>query len=152
TPAPAITYSQNSGTTFSVGTTVVTATASNVCGMASCTFSVTVNDVQKPSITCSTNIVLSADSGQCSRSNVTYITTVSDNCSGATVSCTPTNGATFPIGTNTVSCVATDAAGNTNSCTFTVAIRDTEAPAITCPANIVTNTVAGQCSQVVSFV
>jgi len=41
--SPTITYSQNSGTAFSVGVTTVTATATNTCGTASCNFLVTVN-------------------------------------------------------------------------------------------------------------
>src|SRR5207237_8428831 len=40
---------------------------------------------------------------------------------------------------------ATDASGNTTACSFTVTINDTEAPKITCPANI---TVQTDCSGV----
>jgi hypothetical protein len=40
------------------------------------------------------------------------------------VSCTPASGSTFPIGTSTVSCQATDAAGNTALGGFHVQVRD----------------------------
>jgi len=42
-PTPTITYSQASGSFFPVGTTVVTATATNATSTASCSFNVTVN-------------------------------------------------------------------------------------------------------------
>src|SRR5439155_11712391 len=57
----------------------------------------------------------------------------------------------FPTGTNTVNCTATDASANTASCSFAVVVRDTTGPSISCPANIVTNTAPGQCSQVAAF-
>src|SRR5213076_1135658 len=97
------------------------------------------------------NLSLNTDAGQCSRSNVTYSATVTDNCPGASVICTPASGSTFAKGINTVTCIATDAAGNTNTCSFTVTINDNEAPIIACPADIVTNAAPTQCSQVVQF-
>src|SRR5436190_10091416 len=48
-----------------------------------------------------------------------------DNCSGTvSVVCTPPAGTPFPIGTNLVTCAATDAAGNTTNCFFTVTVTD----------------------------
>ena len=44
-PAPTIVYSPASGGTFAGGATIVTATATNTAGSASCTFTVTVNPV-----------------------------------------------------------------------------------------------------------
>src|SRR5262249_4268477 len=46
--------------------------------------------------------------------------TSSDNCPGATAACVPASGSTFPLGTTTVICTATDAAGNTATCSFRV--------------------------------
>ncbi len=43
--------------------------------------------------------------------------------------------AQFPVGITTVSYVATDAAGNKSTCSFTVEIQDTQAPTLTCPPN-----------------
>ena len=55
---------------------------------------------------------------------VTYTATASDLVDGAlTVACTPASGATFPIGTTTVACSATDKAGNTASGSFAVTIK-----------------------------
>src|SRR5262249_31276993 len=36
---------------------------------------------------------------------------------------TPASGSTFPLGTTTVNCTATDAAGNTATCSFTVTVQ-----------------------------
>jgi uncharacterized delta-60 repeat protein len=52
---------------------------------------------------------------------VAFVVTASDNMDpNPVVICTPPSGSTFPIGTTTVTCTATDAAGNTSSGSFTV--------------------------------
>ncbi len=50
TPAPVVTYSIPSGSSFPVGTTTVLVTATNTCQTVSCSFTITVNDVQLPVI------------------------------------------------------------------------------------------------------
>src|SRR5690606_22235137 len=47
------------------------------------------------------------------------------------------SGSWFPIGTTTVGCSFTDAAGNEGTGSFTVTVADTTAPVITIPTNIV---------------
>ncbi len=49
-----------------------------------------------------------------------------------TVVCDPPSGSTFPVGTNIVCCTATDAAGNTNTCCFTVTVEDKDPPQVAC--------------------
>ncbi|MBI3854029.1 MAG: HYR domain-containing protein [Verrucomicrobia bacterium] len=95
--------------------------------------SVTAYDTMPPSVTCPANIVVDTDPGQCSKSNVTFLATVTDNCPGVTVACIPPSGSTFPAGLTAVTCTATDAAGNTDQCSFTVIVRDE--PFIMCPSN-----------------
>ena len=57
---------------------------------------------------------------------VTYTATADDaNPAHPTVSCTPASGSTFAIGTTTVNCEATDAAGNKATGSFTVKVQDT---------------------------
>jgi hypothetical protein len=46
-----------------------------------------------------------------------------DDVSDATVSCSPTTGSFFEIGTTTVTCTATDAAGNVGTDTFKVTVK-----------------------------
>ncbi|HKQ07160.1 MAG TPA: HYR domain-containing protein [Blastocatellia bacterium] len=110
-----------SGSTFQKGTTTVTCTTTAGPG---CTFTVTVNDTQPPSITCPANVtVVSPAPG--SGATATYPPPVaSDNCPGVTTACTPPSGSMFPIGTTTVTCTATDTSGNTATCSFTVSVFD----------------------------
>jgi Ca2+-binding RTX toxin-like protein len=54
---------------------------------------------------------------------VSYIVTAEDNVDDPVgVTCTPASGSTFPIGTTTVNCEATDAAGNRATASFTITV------------------------------
>src|SRR5262249_52975155 len=112
--------------TFPVGTTTVNCTATNnVPPDAMCSFTVTVKDTQPPVFPngCPANVTATA-SASCPFATgkvVTFPTPVAtDNCGGQSDVCSPPSGSTFPAGTTTVTCTATDAAGNTAQCTFTV--------------------------------
>jgi hypothetical protein len=48
--------------------------------------------------------------------------TVSDNCPGTTVVCSPPSGSLFPTGVTTVTCTASDTSGGQSSCSFTVTV------------------------------
>jgi hypothetical protein len=137
------------GSLFPVGITTVCCTNITPPWTNSCCFTVTVHsDTTPPAITCWTNIVANTDPGQCSKSNVTFVVTATDDCdTNPLVVCNPVSGSTFLKGTNTVNCTATDASGNSNSCSFTVTIRDRELPSIQCPSNIVANADSGQNSK-----
>jgi hypothetical protein len=93
-----------------------------VSGVPDCVSLTCVNDTQAPSIACPANITKTAGS-QCN-AVATYTASASDNCPGVTVSCSPASGSTFPLGTTTVTCKATDAAGNMTTCTFTVTVTN----------------------------
>src|ERR1051325_8154212 len=57
---------------------------------------------------------------------VSYQVTATDNVDGTiTAVSNPPSGSIFPIGTTTVTCSATDKAGNTAKVTFTVTVKDT---------------------------
>jgi hypothetical protein len=62
--------------------------------------------------------------------------TATDNCGAATV--TRPDAVAMPLGSHTLEYSAVDAAGNTSTCTPTVTVVDTVAPAISCPESIVT--------------
>lgn len=63
---------------------------------------------------------------------VTYAASATDNVDGAvTPDCSPASGSTFALGTTTVDCTATDAAGNQASGSFSVTVQDTTPPAVT---------------------
>jgi hypothetical protein len=146
------TVTANVGATCAATTASFTLTATDGGGATStATLTVTVTpDMQAPTISCPANITAPTDVGQCS-AIVTFTTpTGSDNCGSPTVVCSPASGSTFPKGTTTVTCTATDGGSNTASCNFTVTVNDTIAPTINCPANITASS-AAQCSAVVTY-
>jgi uncharacterized repeat protein (TIGR03803 family) len=74
-----------------------------------------------PQITCPTNITVEFTSTE--GAVVSFAPTASDTCSGPpAVSCAPGSDSTFPIGTTTVLCTATDCSGNSASCSFQVTV------------------------------
>ncbi len=102
-------------------------------------------DITPPSITCPTNITVESHTGTnaiCG-AYVTYPTpVVTDNCDpNPTIISTPPSGSIFllPPGVSTtnyvVTCVAQDAAGNTNVCSFTITVQDTLPPVFSDPNN-----------------
>ena len=145
---------QASGTVFPIGaTTVIYRATDPSSNSATCSFTVTVNDIQLPAITCPGNQVLSNDPNVCG-ATVTYDTpTASDNCSVSAIQriAGKASGMIFFIGETLVAYRATDAAGNTSSCLFTVTVNDTQPPAITCPANLTFSNEPLYCFQGVTY-
>ena len=128
-----VTCSPPSGSLFPIGATTVSCVATDSCGQtANCAFTVTV--VKPPLVAvCSPNITFPATDSN--GAQVSYTSSPSGGCSGASITCNPASGSTFPIGTTTVSCVATDACGQTASCAFTVTVVKPPLAAV-CPTNI----------------
>lgn len=119
-----------SGSAFPMGTNLVTSTATDASGNKStCTFLVIVGDVEPPQVTCPADIFINNSTGLCS-APVIFSAGASDNMRMAGVTCQPPSGTVFPVGTNVVTCTATDGSGNTNACFFRIVVRDTEKPAI----------------------
>jgi hypothetical protein len=143
-----------SGSTFPIGVTTVTYEVTDAAGnTAQCSFTVTVNDIVAPSITCPADITMNSDNGVCGAVVQYTAPVVTDDCSSPTVTMTGglASGSTFPVGTTTVTYVATDGSGNSSSCSFTVTVLDNEAPQIVCPQNITMFATAGQCGTAVTF-
>nr|WP_294859343.1 HYR domain-containing protein [uncultured Fluviicola sp.] len=171
----AITYTLSGATTgtgttlngviFNSGTTLVTWRAQDGSGnFTTCTFNVIVGDDQNPIISnCLVigNQMVNANTGICTymHNSNSWNATATDNCTvssvvytlnGATSGTgTSLNGVQFNLGMTTVTWVATDGAGNTDTCIFTVTVNDTQAPVIlSCGAvgnqSVVSD--AGQCS------
>jgi len=112
-----------SGSFFAIGTSVVTASTENG---ETCSFTVTVNaaeDNEAPVITCPTDITVDESSPSANSATVTYNVTATDNSGSANVTCDPPSGSSFAVGTVQVLCTATDAAGNTDECTFNVTVN-----------------------------
>jgi parallel beta-helix repeat protein len=118
---------------------------------STCQQTITVNDTAPPTITCPADVTTNTDVGQCFASGVALGSpAVSDDCGGAV---TVTNGApgTFAQGTNLVVWTATDACGNSSTCTQNVIVIDNEPPTIICPASITVTGTIGTASTVVTF-
>jgi hypothetical protein len=136
-PAPVVVCDPASGAAFPMGTTTVSCTASDASGNQSQgSFDVTVGDATAPALNLPNTIVREATGA--SGAAVTYNATATDAVDAApAVTCSPATGATFALGTTTVNCTATDAAGNTSTGSFDVVVRDTTAPAMSgVPADI----------------
>ena len=139
--APTIvqTAGPTSGSSFPVGTTTIVYRATDGVGnTASCSFTVTVVDNQAPTITCPANVTAPAAQGLCT-AVVTYgAISASDNCTAPSITLISglPSGSTFPLGISTIVYRATDNAGNSSTCSFTVTVIDTQVPTISCPANV----------------
>ena len=78
-------------------------------------------DATSPVVTVPGNMAVEA--ADASGAVVNFIVSAVDNVDGSiTPTCTPPSGSTFPIGLTTVSCSATDAAGNTGRGSFTITV------------------------------
>jgi hypothetical protein len=132
---PGVTVSRApAGNAFPVGTTTVTYTATDAHGnTATATQMVTVVDNTPPTITVPPTLTVftGPNATSCSAlvNDATLGVSVSDNCSGVTLTRTP-SGNTFPAGTTTVTYTATDQAGNVASATQTVTVVDNTPPVI----------------------
>ncbi|WP_339917429.1 HYR domain-containing protein, partial [Yeosuana marina] len=131
-------------------TNTVTLTGIDLYGnSASCSALVTVEDNVAPTITCTTDQVVSTDNNICSytHSNTIWDAIANDACgavssltyalSGATVladapSNTSLNGQLFNPGITTVTWTAIDADSNTSQCSYTVTVNDNQLPNAIC--------------------
>lgn len=120
--AVSVSSSHPSGAVFPLGTTTVTFSATDGSGNTGLsTFKITVRDTTPPVLTLPANIAQFAVSS--AGNAVSFVATSSDIVSGSVpVVCTPASGSVFPLGMTTVSCTATDGAGNVATGSFTVTI------------------------------
>ena len=124
------TVSQTPPGPYSKGTTNVTLTITDQNARSnSCSATVTVNDLEKPTITClAPKLECTSPAGAVVAK---LINTVSDNCAIQSKGCTPPEGSTFALGVDPFTCTATDTSANANSCTSNVTVVDTTVPVIT---------------------
>jgi hypothetical protein len=111
-----------SGSTFPIGKTTVTCTATDAHRNASsASFPVNVVDTTPPTLTLPGTITVTATGAN--GAAVSYSASASDLVDGAvTPACAPASGSTFPLGTTPVTCTATDAHGNTATGSFLVQV------------------------------
>jgi hypothetical protein len=125
-----------SGSTFAIGTTTVTCSATDAhSNTGSASFTVTVQDTTDPVVTVPANMTAEATSS--AGGPAVFTSSAMDIVDGAlTTTCLPASGSIFAVGPTTVTCSAKDAHGNIGSNSFTVTVQDKSAPVVTVPANI----------------
>lgn len=139
-PNPATTSSHSPGDTFFV-TTTVTYSFTDFSGNESfCSFIIEVDnaDTDPPVImNCPVDTVIFADQNMCGTVYTWEIPTITDACSDAFID-SPifAPGDTFPLGVTTVGYQGFDSQGNQATCSFTITVRDTFPPTLTCPATV----------------
>ena len=114
-----MTSNHNSGEFFAVGTTTIDYTVSDGSGNSSiCSFTITVTDVELPSVICSSSIT------SCNPLVTFAAPIASDNCGILSTVQTAglPSGSNFAAGTTTNTFLTTDIHGNTSTCAFTVTI------------------------------
>lgn len=128
-----VTCTPTSGSTFPLGPTVVHCSATDAAmNTATKTFNVTVKDMTLPVITTPADLTVAPKTA--TGSPVTFTATATDDVDGTIApGCVPASGATFPIGATTVTCTATDKAGNAASKSFKVTVSTPTGPTLTTP-------------------
>ncbi len=133
------------GTDVSIAVTATSTSVPTITNSATQTLSVggVTVDTTPPTITCPANVTAKSATINDPCVVVNFSATASDNLPGATVVCNPPSGSCFPVGTTTVTCTATDASGNTASCSFTVTafnicLQDDSNPSIVFLGNTLT--------------
>src|SRR5262249_22133839 len=118
-----VTISQSPPGPYPLGTNSTTLTVTDTNGLtATCSATVTVIDTTPPAMDCTPQEMLVEFSDE-TVATVTFSYQAHDNCSGdVPVVSVPPSGSRFPIGTNTVISTATDAAGNSTSCTLRITV------------------------------
>jgi hypothetical protein len=148
-----VTASAASGAAFPIGSTTVTYTARDVKNnTATCAFVITVSAAADPCATetiapvltaCPANISVTAASGATTAIATWTAPTATDNCPGVvTVTGSANSGASFPIGSTTVTYTARDVRNNSATCTFTVTVSAPVTDPLDC-ANITISTSGG---------
>ncbi|MEN9640386.1 MAG: hypothetical protein RLZZ262_2255, partial [Bacteroidota bacterium] len=143
TPSNALTIAQSPapGTTVSgLGNMPVSLTVTDAAGnFATCIFQVNRTDNSAPTLVCPAPQTINLNAScQATVPNLMSLVGVSDNCAAANqiiLVQTPAAGTTISgTGNHTIQMQATDASGNTATCSIVLQALDVTAPAVTCPS------------------
>jgi hypothetical protein len=126
-----VTCTPDAGSTFALGLTTVNCSATDAAGNTGTgSFNITVVDTTPPELTLPADQQLEATGPH--GAAATFTATATDLVDGTLdVTCDADSGDTFPLGTTTISCSVSDAAGNTATGSFVIIVKDTTAPTIT---------------------
>lgn len=126
---------------FPLGDTTVTCSVVDDDGTgASGSFVVHVKDTTGPAVTVPGNIQREANGPAGSVVQYAAATAVDAVDGPVPAACVPVSGSQFSLGTTTVTCTATDAAGNVGSGSFAIAVVDTTPPVLSVPAGAAIST------------
>ncbi|MGQ8338926.1 HYR domain-containing protein [Sunxiuqinia sp. A32] len=156
--------SMNVNGIYPVGTTTIEWIITDASGTDwPCTQTITVNDAQDPVITCPPNVEDLITNGGCDIVPTgVQQPSISENCNldvlkwimtGATVNSSSDTGInyadneTYEVGVTTVTYIAIDEAGNSDTCSHTVWIKNLADPqfSVTCPDPVIVNADPDQC-------
>ena len=154
-----------SGTNFNLGETTITyTTQDNNDSIATCNLVITVIDDSGLVLTCPANQLAFSSSDACGvivndiqamATPTAELDTITYQLTGATsaVGGNDASGNFFNIGTTNVLYIATDTAGNTLNCSFTVMVSDTIMPVIVnCPPSISINVAPNSCANTATWI
>lgn len=150
----AVTWSQDvaAGTLIGLGITTVTMTATDDYGNSStCSFNITVTDVDVPNFDFSPYDDYEYLDNNCSFTVFDYVAfegiTGTDNCGTVNFTQDPPIGTQISgVGTTTVTITADDGNGNTNSASFNLFLIDVNSPDISCIGDQFVSTDGGVCT------
>ncbi|NRB49996.1 MAG: HYR domain-containing protein, partial [Saprospiraceae bacterium] len=145
------TSTPTSGSFFPVGTTTVDVTGSDGCdGTSTCSFKITVNDTEQPSISCPSHTTVGTDEGECGADVHLPAPSADDNCGVTQLkgryrlvdeNNNPLSSYTsrkndpsdyLAVGRYQVNWRAKDAAGKKRSCSYFLTVEDDEDPTAVC--------------------
>ena len=124
-----------SGSYFPLGHASVRVRAMDPAGQtAECSFAVNVVDTQPPVLTCPADLVVEATSSTGAYARFTPVSATDLNSFRLEAPLPSTK--EYPLGETVETARATDAAGNTATCSFRITVRDTRPPELTCPRSV----------------
>ena len=127
-PGATVVCLPTSGSPFAMGVTAVVCNANDVAGNRSTrSFTITVEDREKPVLTVPTNLSVVTGPGQ-TNAVVEYTATATDNSGSVAIVCVPPTGTAFAVGVTAVTCTAIDDSGNVAIGSFTVAVTGDAPP------------------------
>ena len=131
------TSSFSPGDSFGVGTTLITYIATDDEGnSSSCSFNVIIQDISAPVIN-NTPTDIQVEANENCEAVVSWQSPTVEDCSETTLTSNFNSGGVFPLGTTSVTYVATNANGLETTSSFNVIVEDKSTPAISqCPGNI----------------
>lgn len=163
-----IVASDTSGTFFNVGANTVTYVAIDDYGnIDTCSFQIFVRETINPTFltNCPADITVTALGNACGANVFFTAPTAMDNCDTNVVVTASSPPGFYTAGVSTVTFTATDVAGNTTTCSFTITVLDTMPPIIKCPdpvtisgtgvvsppSNFIADLVPNECNDLVLF-